>query len=220
MVAGTATPAKAAEVLKEARGNAAAGFRSDRVTGVEKTIARRTAAANSGRNLDNTIRQRLTSLIESTKGSRGLSEAEEKAIDDIIFGRPSKNAARMISNLLGGGGGLGSTLLSGGAAAGGAATMGPIGALLGLIPPIVGGGARTAANTMSKNEMKALDDLIRSRSPLNVSQGGPRQAYAPSVLPETMMKGLLAQSLNPQAPDLENIILGQKLNKDPYLLGR
>ena len=135
LVAGTATPAKAAEILKTARGNAAAGFRSDRITGMEKTAARRTAAANSGRNTDNAIRQRLTSLIESQKGSRGLSKAEEQAIDDIIFGRPTKNAARFFGNLLGGGGGLGSAFLGGGAGYAGATALGPAGALLAVIPP-------------------------------------------------------------------------------------
>lgn len=193
LVSGTATPAEAAALLKEGRGNAAAGFRSDRVTGLEKTAARRTAAANSGRNTDNAIRQRLTSLIESSKGSRGLSKEEEDAIDSIIFGTPTKNAARMVGNLLGGGGGLGSSFLAAGGAAGGAATMGPAGAILGLIPPAIGAAARTTANRMTQKELKMLDALIRSRSPLAASTSGPQRIYQPGAMQairENMIRAL------------------------------
>lgn len=201
LVAGTATPQRAAEVLREARGNAAAGFRSDRVTGLEKTAARRTAAANSGRNTDNAIRQRLTSLIESTKGSRGLSKQEEDAIDNIIFGSKPKNLARNVGNLLGGGGGLGTSMLAAGGAAGGAATMGPMGAALGLLPPAIGAGSRTLANRMTAKELKALDEMMRARSPANVARGGPQQVYAPQAIPETMLKALAFQSMQgPQVP--------------------
>ena len=182
LVSGTASPQRAAQILKDARGNAAAGFRSDRVTGLEQTAARRTAAANSGRNSDNNIRQRLTSLIESNKGSRGLSEGEKQAIDDIIFGRPLKNAYRYIGNMLGGGGGLGSTVLSAGAAAGGAATMGPMGAALALLPPAIGAGTRGAANRMTQKELSMLDELMRSRSPLANSTPRPMPVYQPGIV--------------------------------------
>jgi hypothetical protein len=203
VVAGTTTPQRAAQILKDARGNAAAGFRSDRVTGLEKTSARRTAAANSGRNADNNIRQRLTSLIESHKGSRGLSKAEEQAIDDIIFGRPSKNAARYIGNLLGGGGGLGSALLSGATGVGGATAFGPTGAALGMIPPVIGAAARGTANAMTKKELKALDALIRSRSPIGEAMAGPSSTYQPGVtqgLLESLMRA--APPTKPKSPGL------------------
>lgn len=194
IVAGPASAQKAAQVLKDARGNAAAGFRSDRITGLEQTSARRAAAANSGRNADNTIRQRLTSLIESQKGSRGLSEAEEQAIDDIIFGRPTKNAARYVSNLMGAGGGIGQAMMSGLSAGGGFAAGGAPGAVAGaMVPALVGGGARTIANTMTKRELSALDDLIRMRSPLYNATPNPAPVYQPGMLQggtEAMIKAL------------------------------
>jgi len=194
LVSGTASPARAADILKEARGNAAAGFRSDDITGLEKTVARRTAAANSGRNTDNTIRQRLTSLIESKKGSRGLSKGEEEAIDNIIFGGRTKNSLRTLSNLLGGGGGLGQTLLSGGLMVLGVSSAGPGGALLGLVPQAVGSTARNMANTMSKNELRALDDMVRSRSPLHASQKQSR-VYSPPVVGPSVAKAAVAPGL-------------------------
>jgi len=166
LVSGTASPEAAARILKEARGNAAAGFRSDRITGLEKTIQRRTAAAGSGRNMDNQIRQRLTTFIESRKGSRGLTAAEEQAIDDVIFGKPTKNAMRYFGNLLGGGGGIMSTsqmMMAGGL---GYAATGPTGLALAAIPPVLGAGFRGVANQMSKREVKNLDKMMRARSPL------------------------------------------------------
>lgn len=204
VVAGSSSAQRAAQVLKDARGNAAAGFRSDDITGLEQTVGRRTAAANSGRNADNTIRQRLTSLIESAKGSRGLSEAEKQAIDDIIYGSPLKNRARDIGNLLGGGGGLGQTLLSGLGAGGGFAAGGGPGAVVGaIVPGAIGTGARGIANHMSKKELKALDDLIRMRSPLYNAMPTPPPVYQPGMLQggtEAMIKALGATPLNQQAP--------------------
>ncbi len=204
VVAGSATPERAAKVLKDARGNAAAGFRSDRITGLEETVARRAAAANSGRNTDNTIRQRLASLIESAKGSRGLTEAEEQAIDDIIIGRPSKNVARYFGNLMGGGGGLGQALMSAMGAGGGFAAGGGPGAVVGAaIPSALGAGARGIANTMSKRELSALDDLMRMRSPLYNAMPTPPPVYQPGMLQggtEAMIKALGATPLNQPAP--------------------
>ena len=84
-----------ARQYEEARANAAAGFRSDKIQGLDEATRLKTAANASGRNLDNTIRQRLTSLRLNDKAMRGFSEAEKQAIDDIIMGKPTKNAARV-----------------------------------------------------------------------------------------------------------------------------
>jgi len=191
---------EASEAIVAARGNAAAGFRSDRVTGMEQTSARRTAAANSGRNADNIIRQRLTSLIESKKGSRGLSEGEKQAIDDIIFGRPLKEAYRYIGNLLGGGGGVGTTVLGTAAGVGGWSALGPMGLGLALVPPAIGVSARNLANRTSRRELSMLDELMRSRSPLASSTPRPMPVYQPGIVQgglELGVRGLVAGQLPP-----------------------
>jgi hypothetical protein len=198
VVSGAASPQEALRLIRDARGNAAAGFRSDRITGVEDTIGLRSDAANSGRNFDNTTRQRLASLLLSAKGSRGLSEAEEAAIRQVIEGTPGKNTARYVGNTLGGGGGLGQTLLGLAAGGGGMATMGPGGLALGLLPPAVGAGARTIANRMSRRELKELDELMRSRSPLAQNTPLPPPMYQPGLgqgSGETMIKALGASNL-------------------------
>jgi len=191
--ASQATAEQAVTALNEARGNAAALFRSDRVTGMERTAARRTAAANSGKNTDNAIRQRLTSLIESAKGSRGLTEKEIAAVDDIIFGRNAKNAARYLGNKFGGGGGNLQTVLqillatAGGEVAG----AGGIAAGVGL-PMILGSMGRGTANQMSKREVKRLDDLLRTRSPLH--EKAVKKAR-PQFAPEGDAKSALVRAL-------------------------
>ena len=200
VVSGTASPQEALALINESRGNAAAGFRSDRITGVEDAIDLRSAAANSGRNFDNTTRQRLTSLLLSAKGSRGLSDAEEAAIRQVIEGTPAKNTARYVGNTLGGGGGLGQTLLGLAAGGGGMATMGPAGLAFGLLPPAVGSGARTLANRMSRHELAELDELMRSRSPLAELMPTPAPVYEPGMVQGAAEMGLRAVGANSALP--------------------
>ena len=201
-VSSPAAQRQIAQQYEEARANAAAGFRSDAIQGLDEATRLRTAASASGRNLDNTIRQRLTSLRLNDRAMRGFSKAEKQAIDDIIEGRPTKNAARFLGNLLGGGGGLGMGVTGGlgfgvGAYSGGGS---PLLALLGLVPPAVGYGSKTLANLLSKRQVKALDEQIRSRSALaqrmpNVRQYAPRAVDARTRLGEREVLRPLARAL-------------------------
>lgn len=190
---------QAAKLLGEARGNAAAGFRSDRITGLEETAGLRAKAANSGMNADNTIRQRLTSLLQSKNGTRGFSDEEVTAIRDIIEGRPTKNAARFLGNLLGGGGGLGMAVTSGMMGVGGASAAGPMGAAAGALPPIVGALMKKTANRMTRNELAAVDDMIRARSPLGQNQK-PTVTFQPEMVKGRLARALLAAPAQRAAP--------------------
>jgi len=169
---------EALDTLNTARGNAAANFRSQRVTDTETTIRRRSSAANSGRNRDNTTRQRLASLLENDKKMLGMNAAEEQFMEDLVAGGLIKNAARHIGNRLGGGGGLGQTFLMGLAGTAGAQTGSPTLTLLAAgAPLIVGNAARATANQLSKKQLKMLDDMIRRRSP----EFATREANAPMI---------------------------------------
>lgn len=211
--AGTASPQAAAQILKEARGNAAAGFRSDKITGLEKTIERRTAAAGSGRNMDNQIRQRLTTFIESRKGSRGLTKAEAQAIDDVIMGKPSKNALRYFGNLMGGGGGIMSTAQMMGAAGAGSFLMGPAGLALGAIPPTLGAMARQAGGAIGKKEVKNLDKMMRARSPLYQKRLGNDMPPQAAGAPPTDVPLLPSPSPSQGAPVMQPSFGPQRLGK-------
>ena len=104
--------------------------------------------------------------------------------------------------MLGGGGGLGQTLVTAMPAAAVGASGGGVGATLAAaVPGMIGALSKTATNRMAKSEINALDDLVRSRSPLGAQSGGPRQVYDPSLSSESLQRALLMQSLsNPQMP--------------------
>lgn len=208
--AAASTAREAARTIEAARADAAAGFRSDKVTGLEDVIGLRSAAANSGRNLDNTARQRLTSLLLNKKGIRGFSTEEKLAIRDIIKGTPTKNAARYIGNLFGGGGGLGQFLSMFGLGTVGGATAGGLGAAAGIAAPMaIGTLGKALANRMTKAELKHLDELVRSRS-ATAGQPGQR-VFLPSAGRETMARALAYQSAT--NPDVRNMNKAPGVNK-------
>ena len=164
---GTGMAKTTAEVLAEARGNAAAGFRSGRIKKVEQKVERQTAAANSGFNYDNKLRQKLEAFLDNAKKSRGLNSQEIEAIEKIVMGSRTKNTARNVSNMLGGGGGMGRQVTAAIGAGAGSAIDGGVGAAIGaVVVPSVGAGLKAAQNAMARREIARLDALIRSRSPL------------------------------------------------------
>jgi hypothetical protein len=161
--------AQAAKILEDARGNYAAASRSDRITKTEESADLRASAANSGRNADNTIRQRLRPIVDPTqpKNARGYSPEELAAIEGVVRGTPVGNTARNMGNLLGGGGGLGSLLTAGGGAMAGSAAGGSLGAGIGTVTlPAVGVGMKALANAITRKGASGVDEMVRARSPL------------------------------------------------------
>lgn len=197
---------EALDTLTAARGNAAANFRSKRITDADKTIDFRSSAANSGRNRDNTTRQRLTSLLLNEKKMMGMNKAETEFMESIIKGGFIKNAARHIGNRLGGGGGLGQTFLMGLAGTAGAQTGSPLVTLLAAGAPLaVGNVARSTANQLSKKQIKMLDDMIRKRSPefLRREAEAPLIKQGPMRNPEavrSLVQGLVQGASKPDVP--------------------
>ena len=189
---------EAARILKEARGNSAAGFRSDRLTGLGESAERRAAAANSGKNLGNTVRSRLASLLDSDKQSRGFSPEELTAIEKVVEGSLGSNVARRVSNLLGGGGGLGQSVIAALGAAGGGTAGGIPGAIAGAAAPAaIGSGARAISNKLTSNQLRAIDEMTRKRSPLYEQRVAetPYQ-YSPEELRAYLLRALLAGQAN------------------------
>jgi hypothetical protein len=161
VVAGPA--AAAGEAVTTARGNIAASKRSDRLTTIEDTAELRSAAANSGQNLDNSIRQRAVSLLTNPKQRAGFSPGELAAIERVARGSASANLVRAVGNLLGGGGGLGAAVTAGGGAMlSGAAGLG----FAGAAAPLVGVAAKKAGNALTARALRAADEMVRARSPL------------------------------------------------------
>jgi hypothetical protein len=173
IVAGS--PAATQKLFETGRGNYAAAMRSNDLTGVldrantgiiERAEAR-AQAANSGRNLDNTIRQKIASLLEKPKEVSGFSDPEIAALNESLIGGPARNTARYVGNVLGGGGGFGQAFTGSLGAGVGAMFGGAPGAVIGAgVPVAAGAGAKSIANLLAKRSVKEVDELLRKRSPL------------------------------------------------------
>lgn len=169
------TPSATSELFKRGRGNYAAAMRSNELTGnldrantgILERAEVRAQAANSGRNLDNTIRQKVASVLEKPKEVSGFSDKELEALGGVVQGGPARNTARYIGNLLGGGGGVGQSGIAALGAGGGAAVGGVPGALIGgVAPAVAGAGSKAVANALAKRSLSNVDELVRTRSPL------------------------------------------------------
>jgi len=155
-----AGPAAAAGgVWKDAMGNYAAGKRSDRLMGIEESTLRRAKASNSGLNIDNTIRQRVASVLDSPQKRAGFSPEEIALLEQVAEGTAPRNTLRWAGNLLGGGGGL-----AGGIAGGaGFAAFGPAGTAAAIAAPLA---AKMGGNQLTKNALRKVDVATRERSPM------------------------------------------------------
>jgi hypothetical protein len=204
VVAGPAAAAR--ETLGQARGNYAAASRSDRLTGDEgRTVQRsaelRTAAANTGLNLDNTIRARVADLLLDPKRTAGFSDAEKAALERVAVGTGPRNAIRDFGNTFGGGGGIAGPvigLMAGGQAAGvsGAAA----GAAVGLGLPIAGRAARVTANRLTTRDLVRADEMVRQRSPLyeSIKAGTPDDVISPAQRDILIRLLMQAQTAEPR----------------------
>lgn len=198
VVAGPA--AKAGKAMSDARQNYAASKRSEQLTGVRDTAELRAAAANSGQNLDNSIRQRAASLVSSPKARAGFSKEELAKIEEIARGTTYRNAMRALGNLFGGGGGLGSVVTG--------ASGGALGGMIGGIPGMMAGAALPAAGVMAKQHANAMtrkaldftDRMARKRSPLyqQMERDAPYVAVSPDGRAIGMKALLSMYGLDPE----------------------
>jgi len=184
--------------LFQARGNAAAGFRSERVMQALEKAINTAGATHSGGNLDNEVRKQIRNMLNNPKQMRGFSAEEKKALEKIARGNLASNTIRKLGKLLGGGGGLGQ-MISGGA--GGAMFGWP-----GMVAlPMAGMGANKLGSALTMRQLNRADELVRSRSPLY----GPanQQAYlqslqGPGILgqlpPPAVLAAIGSRAMNPQ----------------------
>lgn len=163
VVAGPAT--EAGRVIAEARGNYAAGMRSEGIDGITENAELRAAAANSGRNLDNSVRQKIASLLIKDQDTAGFTPEELAQLELVVRGTKGANVARYMGNALGGGGGLGQ-FVTGALGASAGSAYGPVGAAVGAAVPAVGYAAKSVANALTGRGVRAVSEATRQRSPL------------------------------------------------------
>jgi len=178
--------------------------------GLDKRLYRselRSAAANSGRNIGNSIRQNVASMLLS-RDARGMSPETIQQAEKIVYGSGPENFMRHWGNVLGGGGGLGQALTIAGSgglgylASGGSPTVAGIAATGG---PVIGALLKHGANEAAISHLEALSNMLRSNTPLGqtVNRGNYLGGAMPSstAAKAALIRALLAQQTQqPQQP--------------------
>jgi len=176
LTAGTAQDAVAAiNNFQTGRANYLAGQNLNRMTGdldrartgvVERAQAR-AEAANSGANLDNTLRQRVETFMENRNNVAGLSDDALTALDRVVAGGAISNRVRDAANFLGGGKGVGS-LVTGALSSAPATYSGRpvLGTAMGLAAPTAGIALKALENHLAQRRLNTALDTIAQNSPL------------------------------------------------------
>lgn len=160
------TPAEFAKTAADARANYAAAKRSETVGDAAHEATLQAGSTYSGRNFDNAARQKFNSILKSNK-SAGFNEAEIAQTEKAVMGSKRGDLQRTFGNALGGGGGLGAFHTGLGAAGAGFALGGPlVGAAAGIAAPLAGMALKRGADASTMKQIRILDEMIRSRSPL------------------------------------------------------
>jgi len=171
LLSGDADAANAA--LVNARRNWAAQKTSDVLSGKVDAAELSAAAANSGANYENALRQRLKGILlspaQKAKFAQFPGVLEE--MENIVRGGSAANLLRIAGNVMGGGGGLGAVASSAGAAMAGA---GPAA----FAVPAAGAAIKAASNRLMANRVAALDEMIRSAAPANAGAVATRNTAA------------------------------------------
>jgi hypothetical protein len=183
-------PGAAAAALKTADQNWSAAKDAEMLADKTYRAELRAASANSGMNVGNTTRQRLTDILTTPALRRGLTEEQITLAERIVNGNKPENAMRMIGNALGGGGG-GAAMLSG--AAGGTAaaisTGDPKAFFYGAALPLGGLALRSIGNKITLNQADKLAKLLRSDSPLGKQMANPVKDWEDAVRVFSQSKG-------------------------------
>lgn len=179
--------AAAAKNFSEARQLWGTAKRAELVNSKLDVAELRASAANSGRNIDNAIRQRMVDILASPRLSKGFSAEELAQMRKIAEGTNIGNVLRVIGNAAGGGGGIGSVLSAGAGAAAGS-FAGPAGAGIGAIAaPALGVTAKSAGNALTRRAAEALVRDISNRSPI-----GSNAAITVSPTKDAIIRALIA----------------------------
>lgn len=167
-------------ILQNARSNWGAAKRSEQVQTLLSNAEINAASANSGGNIQNTVKQAFKPLLKNNGAKAvGYNDAEMAALNKIVRGTWAGSAARAAGNLLGGGGGLG--MLAGGAA--GYEAGGVPGA---IAAGVAGRVLKKVGNRSTLNAVQNLDNLIRSRAPEAVRLAAQNPQVAQALPPASI----------------------------------
>lgn len=160
---------RATSTLETARANYSAAAHAETIDNKTIQAELRAAAANSGMNVSNTIRQRMADILLKPKERRGFTQDQLDQMETIVRGTHTQNALRVAGNIAGGGGGLGTAVVGG---IGAVATPGGVGGLI----PVAGFALKALSNRMTLTQAAKLSESIRSSAPLASSAQKLQQA--------------------------------------------
>jgi hypothetical protein len=126
--------------------------RSETITDALTRAERAANKSGSGGNIDNAIRQKISSILDNPKRVAGFSDAEKRAMQDIVDGTKTQNALRLIGKLSPQGNGLMAALGMG------AFLHNPATAVV----PATAYVAKKVADGATRSNVNVLDALIRS----------------------------------------------------------
>jgi hypothetical protein len=173
--------------IKNARALNRSVAKSETIERAMEIAGRNAAGTGSGGNIDNAIRQQIKIILNSPSRSRGFSKDELAAMEDVVRGTPSRNAARLVGKLAPSGNGLMAAL-----------QLGAAGATSGASVPVAGVGM-VAKKLAEVGTQGGVDDLTRI-----IAAGGKRSdAFAaPNAVQrlteskrDALIRALLAGSL-------------------------
>lgn len=171
-------PQYAQAVAREAalaRGNYAAAKRSELIDQAQAKAERQAGRAGSGANIDNALRQRISSILDNPKKLRGFSDAEKSQMEQIVKGTFTGNAARLIGKLAPTG------VVSAGLSTG----LGLATGLPWYVPPAVGFVAKKGGDLSTLRGVNRLSAAVRGRSPLGEARAATplRPRIPPPLVP-------------------------------------
>ncbi len=181
-------PELAANTLAAADKDFAALQRSDLITGTRETALGRAAQANSGKNIDNTIRRGVGRILDSEQLSHGFTPSEISMMEDVRHGTATANTMRYVGNLLGGGGGLGG-FITGAAGSWYSPLLAPL--------PVLGAALKKGADRSTIKGLEKVDEATRMRSAMgealmNMQQQAPNSLQTIDPKRALMLKALMA----------------------------
>lgn len=190
LVAGNA--ARASSILDQARSDWGAAKRAEKIDLQLTRADRQAAKSGSGSNIENSMRQKIATLLDNPKRTVGFSDAEKAAMESIVRGTATRNTLRKVGKL-GVDGGLSLLLHAGSVVPTGGAN----------IPVAIGGTiARKIGERLTARSGRQLSEMVRSRSALSQGNQGmravqnvlsPRAPARASIPYSSIISALLSQ---------------------------
>jgi len=176
--------------LRTANADYAAASRATNVLRGKEFAEINAAAANSGRNIGNSIRQTFKPDLKKPYGYRP-NEVDE--LSDLVKGTFLANRTRDAANLMGGGGGMWQGMVGTGAGGAGAFLAGPLGIAAGPVAMGIGRGLKAAENRMTKQQVERLVQAILGNAPSAKKKGGQIAAQERAALARALIAAAAAR---------------------------